>query len=586
MVSASSLRPEDGAKACSLALDRRLQPCPALLALPRLLGAPVGRRGRSARGDEVLSLQQRILALVQANLPLVLLALLEERAQQAVLRGLEAAQLHTQALAELRLGQGGSGERRRLLEERGPAAERAGLGGLQGHLRLLQLPLFLVGLLRRVQPAVHLVGSEADRLVVLARVHARRRHEHGLPRPLVEEGAGVPLGRVHACGGHRQDLRGVGDVHQGLGVGVQHVLRGEGLPAHADVAHSSPHEGHSVGLWALEERHLVKVAIGRHVVGLAHVRGHGTQGRELHDLLGLHVLENDAVLLCLLLVHGLAPPLEQGLRVLAADAGLVLHLLQLEQLGLAIMRHIEVELGARGCVRVVGRAGVAVHSRLDDLPVEGVLGGDVLEDEAVGAHGQHHEEVVVAEVVGGVLEGLRALARSLQHEGLVALEMVEGALHAGAVAELAGAQDEFLVAPDLVCGAAQRRAVDGDGLHQEVLVALQGVVRLRHVLAPVLDSLEDELPVLAELARRPLEHRALARWKAGKEQVTVGQYLLRRVLELRPVAEDHGAPARVAEALQRDGGGARLLCLGRRQDAVPLPCLVDCIHQHGHAPEA
>mmetsp|Transcript_27113 Transcript_27113/g.61766 ORF Transcript_27113/g.61766 Transcript_27113/m.61766 type:complete len:299 (+) Transcript_27113:906-1802(+) len=298
------------------------------------------------------------------------------------------------------------------------------------------------------------------------------------------------------------------------------------------------------------------------------------------------MMEDDAILCRLLLAQRLARPLEEGLRVLATDAGLVLDLLQLAKPRLAVMGHVDAKLSPRGRVRVVCCHGVAVHGSLHGRPIELILRGHVLKDAAVRGDRLHDKGVVPPQVVGHVLEGLGAQARSLQHEVLVALEVIGDALHAGAIADLASRQNELLVASQLVTGAAERRTVDGHGLHDEVLVTPQRIVCLRQVLAFALDRLKNKFLVLAELAWRPFQHLALAQGHASEEEVAVGQDLLRGVLELGPIAEDHGAPARMAEALQRDVGGARLLSLGRCEDAISLRGLVHSVHQHRQATKA
>mmetsp|Transcript_90757 Transcript_90757/g.282737 ORF Transcript_90757/g.282737 Transcript_90757/m.282737 type:complete len:251 (+) Transcript_90757:1070-1822(+) len=250
------------------------------------------------------------------------------------------------------------------------------------------------------------------------------------------------------------------------------------------------------------------------------------------------------------------------------------------------MRQIQVQFGTDSRMGVVCCLGITVHRRLDHPAVGVVLHGDILQNEAVGADNLKHEFVVVPQLVGGVLEGLWAFARSQHHEGLVCPQVILGALHNLALAEGARSKDEVLVTPQLVAGACESCAVDLNGLHHKVAVVLQRGVSLKHVISIVFNGLEHQHLVLAEFTWRPLENLAPAGRHASEEEVSIGQDLLWCILELGPVAEDHGAPDCVAVALQGDLRGGGLLHLGWRQDAVPLSGLEDCVHDDGDASEA
>mmetsp|Transcript_42756 Transcript_42756/g.133455 ORF Transcript_42756/g.133455 Transcript_42756/m.133455 type:complete len:441 (+) Transcript_42756:618-1940(+) len=438
---------------------------------------------------------------------------LQHGAHEAILGG-QTRQPHPRALLQLRLRLVGGVLLWRVVLRRGkprPAAERAGQDLAPRPAAVLG-DLLLALEFRRLLPLRRSSLRQERRQVVLALDHTSCRRQKAIAAGLVEEARVEPLRRVHLGGGYGQDLCRVVDQHQRVRVGVQHVLGGEGLPAHANVAHGTPHEGHGVSLWPLVERHFVQEAVGGDVVGLAHVRSHGTEGRELHDLLGLDVLEDDAVLFRLLLRPRLPRPLHQPHgRLLGANASQVLPSLQLLEHWLSVVGHVDIQFGAGGRVGEGRRPGVAVDCGLHNRAVSLVLHGDVLKDEAVACDHLEHESVVVPERVGHILEGLWARAGGVEHEGLVCLEVVLDALHDLAVAEGACRHDEVLVASQVVAGTRERCAINLDRLHHEQAVALQRVGSLLQVLAIVLDGLKDERLVLAELTWRPLEHGPTAR---------------------------------------------------------------------------
>mmetsp|Transcript_144233 Transcript_144233/g.401937 ORF Transcript_144233/g.401937 Transcript_144233/m.401937 type:complete len:253 (-) Transcript_144233:1636-2394(-) len=200
-------------------------------------------------------------AVVHPHLPLPVRAPLQQRARCAVLC-LQATERNTHALDQLDLPASlAEGHGRRKLGEARPAAERsAGKLRLLLRLHLCALPLRPAlragngGARHNLHTARHRApGVVLARTRSASRLHASRRFQHRLLRPLVEEGGSIPLGRVHATGRHPQNFGRVHHTHEGLRVGVQHVLRCEGLPPHPDVPNGSPHERDRIYFWTLEE---------------------------------------------------------------------------------------------------------------------------------------------------------------------------------------------------------------------------------------------------------------------------------------------------------------------------------------------
>mmetsp|Transcript_34329 Transcript_34329/g.77579 ORF Transcript_34329/g.77579 Transcript_34329/m.77579 type:complete len:250 (+) Transcript_34329:1350-2099(+) len=160
------------------------------------------------------------------------------------------------------------------------------------------------------------------------------------------------------------------------------------------------------------------------------------------------------------------------------------------------------------------------------------------------------------------------------------------ALHGAAETHLHGLKHEVLAAAEVVARAHERGPVDPDGLLDEGCVALERAGCLLEHLAVIPHSLQNEGPVVAELARHKLDRRAAA-WPEGCiNEVTVCQDLFWGVGKLRPVCQDHGTPAGMAVALEAHGRRARLVILGLRIYVVLLRGLEDGIHEDGDSSEA
>mmetsp|Transcript_12795 Transcript_12795/g.30031 ORF Transcript_12795/g.30031 Transcript_12795/m.30031 type:complete len:248 (+) Transcript_12795:270-1013(+) len=118
--------------------------------------------------------------------------------------------------------------------------------------------------------------------------------EQESPRMVVHRMEGVPLVSADdvVIEGQAQGLPAVVDAHQVLC--GKSVHRRKVLPAHADVAHSTPHQRDCIQCLPLVGRELVEEVVGGDVVGLTHVPlQHGADRREPDSLVDLEAMLSD-----------------------------------------------------------------------------------------------------------------------------------------------------------------------------------------------------------------------------------------------------------------------------------------------------
>mmetsp|Transcript_95454 Transcript_95454/g.308058 ORF Transcript_95454/g.308058 Transcript_95454/m.308058 type:complete len:274 (+) Transcript_95454:864-1685(+) len=254
-------------------------------------------------------------------------------------------------------------------------------------------------------------------------MHARSCHQHSLPGEVVEVGGRVPLVHGHPGGRQVQDPGCVVHLHEGVRVGVEEVGRCKGLPPHADVADCTPHERHGVDLRALVERDLVQEGVGCNVVGLPHVRGHGAEGRELHDLLQLRAGEDEALRLGRLLARRKSrDTLAAGRGRGGPDAGAVLLRPLLREGRLRVPGRLGLQGRTGGGVRGEERLGVPGRGQAHDLGVRPEFRGQVPQ-RAADAGGQlQGEPPVLPELLRSVPHGLRVPPGALHDKGPVVPE--------------------------------------------------------------------------------------------------------------------------------------------------------------------